>query len=252
MATSWTLVIAAPLAQVAASVEPLASRPALSALGDDATVARFECDAVNPGALAFELRGLLGAVADALDPEGIRAVDSLDGVADLAAARKAPGTYVAAPKVMSFADVAAAFGSPAPADATAIKNVDDLSAKLTSAFKSREEPGTLEKRLRASRGMAEWGAVFGVAPEPGAASEKDAAEAPVDKDALRAALKESAESAEGAIPEAADDTTLQKSAGRQALEAMLRGEGEKTAEGEGEEPGGEGGSAAPEGPVGEP
>jgi len=251
MATSWTLVVAAPLAQVAASVEPLASKPALSALGDDATVARFECDAVNPGALAFELRGLLGAVVDAVPADGIRALDSLDGVDDLAAARKAPGTYVAAPKVMSFADVAAAFGAPAPADATAIKNVDDLSAKLTSAFKSREDPATLEKRLRASRGMAEWGAVFGVAAEPGAAGEKDAADAPIDKDALRAALKESAEGEAGAdvaIPEAADDTTLQKSEGRRALEAMLRGEGEKHAEGEA----GEGGSAPAEGAVGKP
>jgi hypothetical protein len=33
-----------------------------------------------------------------------------------------------------------------------IKDADDLSARLTSAFQSREDPALLEKRLRASRG----------------------------------------------------------------------------------------------------
>lgn len=221
MGTSWTLVVAAPLAQVAASVEPLASKPALSALGDDATVARFESDAANPGALAFELRGLLGAVVDAVGPEGVRALDSLDGVTDLASAKKAPGVFLAAPAVMSFAGLAAAFGGGAPADGGALADADALSSKLTSAFKSREDPATLEKRLRASRGMEEWGAVFGVPQEPVAPEAKDAAEAPVDKDALRAALQDNLGDA---IPEADDAATLQKSAKRVALEAVLRGD----------------------------
>ncbi len=159
--------VAAPLAQVAASVETLPSKPALAALGDDATVARVDRDAATPEALAPALRDLLGAVVDAVGPEGIRAVTSLDGVTDLASARAAAGTYLVAPAAFSFAQVAAVFGPPADGDgdgATTIKDADDLSAKLTSAFQAREDPAAIEKRLRASRGVSEWGAVFGVAP----------------------------------------------------------------------------------------
>jgi hypothetical protein len=98
MATSWTLLVAAPLAQVTASVEPLASKPALSALGDDCHPrARRHATRSTPSALSPALRGLLGAVVDAVGPEGLRALDSLDGVTDLASAREAPGHLPRAP-----------------------------------------------------------------------------------------------------------------------------------------------------------
>lgn len=240
--------VAAPLAQVAASVETLPSKPALAALGDDATVARFDSDAPTPETLGFELRALLGAVVDAVGPEGIRAVTSLDGVTDIAGARAAAGWYVSAPAAaFSFAQVAAVFGPPTgAADATTIKDADDLSAKLTSAFQAREDPAAIEKLLRASRGVSEWGAVFGVAPEERA--EGDTSEAPVDKEKLRDEMRATLrDDASDAIPEAEDNTTLRKSEGRRKLEEVLRGGGDEAAEGGAAEP-----SAAPEGGVGKP
>ena len=236
--------VAAPLARVAASVETLPSKPALVALGDDATVARVDHDAATPEALAPALRDLLGAVVDAVGPEGIRAVTSLDGVTDLAGARAAAGTYLVAPAAFSFAQVAAVFGPPTGDDATTIKDADDLSAKLTSAFRAREDPAAIEKRLRASRGVSEWGAVFGVAPEE--KPEGDASEAPIDKEKLREEMRATLHD-DAAIPEAEEDTTLRKSEGRRALEAVLRGGGDAPAEGEAAEP-----SAPAEGGVGKP
>lgn len=239
--------VAAPLARVAASVETLPSKPALVALGDDATVARVDHDAATPEALAPALRDLLGAVVDAVGPEGIRAVTSLDGVTDLAGARAAAGTYLVAPAAFSFAQVAAVFGPPTGGDgddATTIKDADDLSAKLTSAFKAREDPAAIEKRLRASRGVSELGAVFGVAPEE--KPEGDASEAPIDKEKLREEMRATLHD-DAAIPEAEEDTTLRKSEGRRALEAVLRGGGDAPAEGEAAEP-----SAPAEGGVGKP
>jgi hypothetical protein len=248
MATSWTLVVAAPLSQVAASVESLASKPALTALGDDATVARFESDAATTDALALHLRAHLGAVVDSAGVEGIRAVTSLDGVTTLAAARAAEGTWLVAPAAFSFAQVAAVFGSPVdPAHGSALKDGDDLSSKLTSAFQAREDPAAIEKRLRASRGVSEWGAVFGFTPAaPEAGAEGDAAEAPVDKDKLRDEMRATLrEDAIDAIPEAEPSTTLRKSEGRRKLEEVLRGGGDEAAEGGATEP-----SATAEGGVG--
>lgn len=249
MATSWTLVVAAPLAQVAASVETLPSKPALAALGDAATVARVDSDVPTPEALAPALRDLLGPVVDAVGPEDIRAVTSLDGVTDLAGARAAAGTYLVAPAAFSFAQVAAVFSPPADGDgdgATTIKDADDLSAKLTSAFQAREDPAAIEKRLRASRGVSEWGAVFGMAPE--GQPEGDASEAPVDKEKLREEMRATfREDADAAIPEADDTTTLRKSDKRRALEDVLRRGGDDAVEDGAAEP-----SAAPEGGVGKP
>ncbi|XXX73479.1 hypothetical protein WMF30_38140 [Sorangium sp. So ce134] len=247
MATQWTLVVAAPLARVVASVEPLAVKPALSALGDDATVARFDAEASTPAALALELRERLGAVVDELGLEGLRAVDSLDGVADLEGARKAGGAYVSAPPAASFADAAALFGSARRADAPAIATTDDLAAKLGAALDAREDSAAIETKLRASRGIAGWDALLGVAPPAEEAAEGDhrpraATDVALDGTRARDAMRDAIRSG---LPEAADAPALQKSARRKELEELVRKGGEDDA------PAGDE-SAAPEGKVGEP
>lgn len=243
MATSWTLVVAAPLARVAASVEPLAAKPALSALGAAATVARFESDAASPGALAFELRGLLGTVVDEVGPEGLRALQSLDGVADLDAARAAPGSWIVPPAIASFAAAAALLGGGPRPDAAPVKDADELAAKVHAALDARDDATARENKLRASRGMAEWDAVFGVKPTPDAAGAVDlgprvgSGASTKERDAMRDALR----AEQPAKPE--EPAPLEKSAKRKELEDLLRRGGS--------DPDG-GGSAPPEGGVGKP
>ena len=249
MTTSWTLVIAAPLARVAASVEPLAVKPPLRALGEDAVVALVVTAADTPGALAFELRVLLGEVVDSVGPEGLRALESLDGVSDLERARKAPGVYVAAPPVATFAAAAALFGASPPPEGAALKGADALAAHLSEALDARQDTVTLERKLRASRGVADWSAVFGVTASPETQGGEPAArEVPPEgtdegeaRDAMRDALR-------GQISEAPADKaapTLEKSDRRRALEDLLKGGGET------EDPKSEA-SATPEGKIGEP
>ncbi|WP_437964761.1 hypothetical protein WMF04_34525 [Sorangium sp. So ce260] len=251
MTIPWTLVVAAPLERVVASVEPLAVKPALSSLGDDATVARFEAEASTPGALALELRERLGAVVDEVGLEGLRAVDSLDGVADLEGARKAPGAYVSAPPAASFADAAALFGSARRADAPAIKTADDLAAKLGAALDAREDAAAMETKLRASRGIAEWDALLGVKPPTEEAPLGDrrpraAADMALDATRARDAMRDAIRAEHPEAIEAQDlSPDLQKSARRKGIEELVRGSGEDGATTDD-------GSAAPEGKIGEP
>jgi len=246
MATPWILVVAAPLAQVAAAVAPLSPTAQLTALGDDATVLRVTLDADTPGALAFALRGVLGDVVDAVGPEGVRAITLLDGVVDLASARAAPGQYVSAPRMASFADAAAMFGGAPPVGGNAVKDMDDLSAQVSGAFAAREAVGPMEHLLRASQGVESWDAALGVGPKPDDDPDDPTSPAEAiagvvqpgrDRAALRAVLRgQSTEAPAEALP---------KGEGRRSLEAVLRGEGA------GAEGGPTGGLAAPEGDVGE-
>ncbi len=233
--------VAAPLARVAASVEPLATKPALSALGDAGTVARFESDAASTGALAFELRGLLGPIVDEVGPEGLRVVDSADGIADLDAARTAPGSWIVPPAVASFAAAAAMFGA-ARHEGAPLKDADDLAAKVTAAIDARDDETHLENKLRASRGMSEWEAAFGVKPSPDAGGAVDFGPrvgngaSTKERDAMRDALR----AEQPAKP--AEPAPLEKSAKRKELEDLVR---------RGSSDPDDGGSAPPEGNVGQ-